>query len=107
MTETPASRSREHGLDLDLDLPARIEEAGEDRRVRRADVAEDLGMRAGKAVEVVGVCQIDTRSHDVLEARACAFERRADELEAHTGLVVDVLRRRRAVGGVRSGAGHV
>ena len=80
---------------------------GEHGRVRRADVAEDLGVRAGEAVEVVGVDEVDARAHDVLEARPRLLQRGADELEADVRLVVDVLGRRRAVGRVRRRPGDV
>ena len=44
--------SRKHRLDLDLDLPARVEERREDGRVRGPHVGEDLAVRAREAVEV-------------------------------------------------------
>ena len=85
----------------------RIEEAGEHGRVRGAYVAEHLGVRAREAVEVVRVHEVDPRAHDVPEARSCLLERGTDELEADARLVVDVLRRRRAVGRIRRGARDV
>src|SRR5687768_2556574 len=103
----PAYPSWTDRLDLDLDLPARIEETGEHGRVRRSHVAEDLGMGTCEPVEVIRVHEVDARAHDVGEARTRLLERRADELEAHVRLVVDVVRRRRAVGRIRGSARHV
>ena len=42
----------EHRLGLDLDLPGGIEQRGDDGRVRRPDLAEDLAVRAADLLAV-------------------------------------------------------
>jgi hypothetical protein len=95
-------------LGFDLDEPAGIEQpSGEKRRVRRADVSEDLSVSTADALEVLGAHQVDTGADDVRERRARLLEGGADDLEAAPGLAVGVLGRIGAVGHDGRGPGHV
>ena len=79
--------------------------ARDHRRVRRADIAEDLAVRAADTLEVGGVGDVHARAHDVLERRARVLERLPDDLEAEARLLVRVVGRRGAVGWNRRRAG--
>ena len=90
----------EHGVGLDLDPPARVEEALDDDPGRgRADLAEDLAVRAPDLVELVRVDHVHPGPDDVLRPGAGPLERGEHDLEAQARLLVDALRRFAAVRG--------
>src|SRR4051812_45394493 len=99
---------RQVGVDLDLDQHPRVGQRGDDdRRVDRADLGEDLAMRAGEAVEARLVGEEDARAQDVLERRADALEGGLDVRERLADLRVGVPHARdRAVGHGRGRARH-
>src|SRR3712207_3046373 len=103
----PAS-CRENGFGLDLDSPSRIGEVLDaDPGRRRANVAENLAVRARDLVKRVFADRVHPRSNDVLGARAGPGEGSDDDLQTKARLLVRVLRRRRAVRWDRRGPGDV
>ena len=81
-------------LRLDLDLPARVEQATDhEHRARRPDLGKDLAVRASDFLPVVRLRQVDPGPDDIREARAGFGERVADDLEAELCLLVGALGR--------------
>src|SRR3712207_4471980 len=70
-------------IGFELDEPARVDELlHRQRRVRGADVGEDLPVRPPDFFEVVGTDEVDTRPDDVRERGARLRERGLDDLQA-------------------------
>src|SRR5436190_226016 len=67
----PMSIGAHDRLGLDLDLPAGVEEAGDDdHRGGGADVGEHGVVRAADGVLIVGIHDVHARAHDVLRPGA-------------------------------------
>src|SRR3954464_4688406 len=93
----PGSLFAEERLGLDLDQPARVEEADDDPRRRGADVAEDLSVRAAGLADQRCVGDVDPCAYDVVRRRTGLGERGQDDLEAAPRLAVRVRGRVAAV----------
>src|SRR5262245_66189423 len=73
-TSDPHPRDR---LDLDLDLPRRIEQRlDHEGGVRRSRVGEQLAVHRADLVEILRVHEEDARAYDVVEGGACFAQRR-------------------------------
>src|SRR4051794_20679340 len=82
---------RDEGLGLELDLPARVEQAGDDEeRARRAHGAEDLAVGAADFLPVVRLGEVGPRADDVLGPRPDVGQGGDDDLEAPLRLLVRV-----------------
>jgi hypothetical protein len=83
----------EDGLGLDLDQPGGVEQGRHDHRGRgRADLAEDLAVRAGDLLPEPGVGEVHPGADHVLIAGAGLRERLADQVQADPGLLVGAFR---------------
>jgi CubicO group peptidase (beta-lactamase class C family) len=80
-------------VSLDLDEPARIEEADDNACHRRLRIAERLAVRAAGLRDQLWARDVYARAHDVIERRARFGERLTDDLEAALRLSVCIRRR--------------
>lgn len=84
--------ARNHGLGLDLDLPARVEQASDDDHGGRgADVSEDPPVLGADSLGGTQLGKVHPRTDDGGEIGARLDERSLDDLEAPAGLVSRVV----------------